>query len=240
MLSVIKLLSVALALYNLLYTDTTVNSNASTSIPFDSAIVGSGQHIQPFNITAGSTDESGAYIYKDDNTRQLEKMVIPWLLYYSNLYRKEHGIDSLKYDACLLKAAGYHSEYLFNESNDSRKIKLVHEEEPGSKYFTGKGPTERAKKAGCEQSCGENALYFTMPDLLPDEFADQKKLNKEAKEIAHRMVYEQWDRSKGHKENMLNADYKYFGVSASIGKRAPVNNYDEMKLVLFGVQVLGY
>ncbi|CAN5380409.1 hypothetical protein BH11BAC3_BH11BAC3_02190 [soil metagenome] len=67
-----------------------------------------------------------------------------------------------------------------------------------------------------------------------------KKLNKEAKEIAFRMVYEQWDRSKGHKENMLNTDYKYFGVSAFIGKRAPVNNYDKMKLVLFRVLVMAY
>ncbi len=218
MLSIVNLLPAILFSFSTLFVDTTVQMNTPVH----------------------STQDAGSYIYKDDNTRQLEKMVIPWILYYTNLYRKEHGIDSLKYDACLLKAAGYHSEYLFNESNDSRKIKLVHEEEAESKWFTGKGPTDRAKKAGCEKLCGENALYFTMPDLLPDEFTNKKKLNNEAKEIAHRMVYEQWDRSKGHKENMLNADYKYVGVSASIGKRAPVNNYDEMKLVLFGVQVMAY
>ncbi|CAN5380722.1 hypothetical protein BH11BAC3_BH11BAC3_02220 [soil metagenome] len=232
MISIVKIFSASLFLFNTLYADLIITIDSKKIIP--------NQRSNHFNVAGTPITDTGQYIYKDGNTRQLEKMVVPWILYYTNQYRKEHGIDSLKYDGCLNKAAVYHSEYLFNESNDSRKIKLVHEEEPESKYFTGKGPTERAKKAGCEKSCGENALYFTMADLLPEAFADNKKLNKEAKEIAYRMVYEQWDRSKGHRENMLNTDYKYFGVSASIGKRTPVNNYDEMKLVLFGVQVMAY
>jgi uncharacterized protein YkwD len=107
------------------------------------------------NLSADAFDlatlpASGVNIYKDENTFALEKLVVPWLLYYTNLYRKEHGLDSLKYDACLLKAAGYHSDYLFNESKETHQFRLVHQQDPGSKWFKGKNPSDRAMAAGCD------------------------------------------------------------------------------------------
>lgn len=190
---------------------------------------------------------NGLSIFKDANTIALEKMVTPLLLYYTNQYRKEHGLDTLKYDACLLKAAGYHGDYLFNESNESHQFKLVHQEEPGSKWFKGKTPSDRATAAGCQKFCGENALYFTRP---PQFLAatDKAALNDAAKKIARSMVYDQWDHSKPHRANMLSKDYTSFGVAVAIGKSSSSDGYinsgdpqtNADNIVIFGVQVFAY
>ncbi|MEO6722708.1 MAG: CAP domain-containing protein [Ferruginibacter sp.] len=178
------------------------------------------------------------YIYKDESTKNLEKLIIPWLLYYTNQYRKEAGLDSLKYDDCLLLAAGYHTDYLFNESKETHQFKLVHIEEPDSKWFKGKGPSERALTAGCKKYCGENALYFTRSGLQSNELADKVKLNGLAKKLARDMVYDQWHKSPAHRQNMLTKGYSSLGVSAAIGKRSADNAPEQ--LVIFGVQVMAY
>lgn len=206
------------------------------------------------HLTDGSTlAKTGEEIYKDNDTRTIEKLVIPWLLYYTNTYRKENGLDTLKYDACLIKAATYQTDYLFNESKKSGQFKLGHTQNPDSEWFKGKSPSDRALAAGCKKYCGENALYTTLSTINPDEFKNKQNLNLKAKQIARNMVYDQWHNSKGHRENMLTAGYTCFGVSVAIGKHfmddAYINNNGEKAIlkenqkiswIAFGIQVLAY
>ena len=121
---------------------------------------------------------------------------------------------------------------------------MVHIEDPASKWFKGKGPSDRALKAGCKKICGENALYFTRSGLPTSEFSNQKKLNETAKSLARDMVYEQWHKSKAHRDNMLKKDYTSLGVSVAIGKPSaedlPAHLASSVNLVVFGVQVMAY
>jgi hypothetical protein len=186
---------------------------------------------------------SGEKIYKDETTITLEKLVIPWLKYYTNQYRKENGLDSLQYDDCLMQAALYHSDYLFNEAKETDVIKLVHSEDPASKWFKGTSPSDRAFTAGCKKHCGENALFFTSSGLPAANFADQAKLNEVAKKMAKEMVFERWHNSKAHRENMLKKGYTSLGVSVAIGKQSlegMEQNPGIVNLVVFGVQVMAY
>ncbi len=194
--------------------------------------------------------KAGQEIYKDNDTRTIEKLVIPWLLYYTNTYRKENGLDTLKYEACLLKAATYQTDYLFNESKKSLQFKLVHTQNPESEWFKGKSPSDRALTAGCKKYCGENALYNTLPAISPDEFKNKQNLNLKAKTIARNMVYVQWHNSKGHRENMLTTGYTCMGVSVAFGKYSisdtDIDNSGEgamlknINWIAFGVQVMAY
>ena len=169
-------------------------------------------------MRAGAPIKKTLVIYKDNNTRTIEKLVIPWLIYYTNTYRKEHGVDTLKYDPCLAKAAGYQTDYLFNESKKNQEYKLVHMQDHNSPWFTGESPSDRALTAGCKKYCGENALYTTIESVAAKDFKNRQLLNVAAKKIARDMVYTLWNNSKGHRENMLTKDYTCLGVSVAIGK----------------------
>jgi Cysteine-rich secretory protein family len=195
----------------------------------------------------------GQEIYKDDNTKLMEKLVVPWLMYYTNLYRKEHGLDTLQYDQCLLKSAGYQTDYLFNESRKNHQFKLGHTQDTSSRWFKGKSPSERALAAGCEKYCGENALYSNIPPLMAGDFNNRKKLNLAAQKIARDMVYIQWHNSKGHRENMLTNGYRCLGVSVAVGKHYSDDSYisdsgektmikdtNTISWIAFGVQVMSY
>ncbi len=206
------------------------------------------------DLTDGYTLTKGREeIYKDNDTRAVEKLVIPWLLYYTNTYRKENGLDTLKYDACLLKAATYQTDYLFNESKKNHEFKLEHTQNPHSEWFKGESPSDRALAAGCTRYCGENALYTTVPTISLDKIKNRQILNLKAKKIARNMVYEQWHNSKGHRENMLTAGYTCMGVSVVIGKhyqddayinnsseRTSQKNIDSIGWIAFGIQVMAY
>jgi len=197
--------------------------------------------------------KAGQEIYKDNETSAMERLVIPWLLYYTNTYRKQNGLDTLKYDACLLKAATYQTDYLFNESKKSHQFKLVHTQNPDSEWFKGKSPSDRALTAGCKKYCGENALYTTLNAISPDEIKNRQTLNLKAQKIARNMVYDQWHNSKGHRDNMLTAGYTCMGVSVAIGKHymddAYINNSgnrtilkdnNNISWIAFGIQVMAY
>lgn len=205
------------------------------------------------DLTKGYTiTKARQEIFKDNDSRTIEKLVIPWLLYYTNTYRKENGLDTLKYDACLLKAANYQTDYLFNESKKSHQFKLVHIQNPNSEWFKGESPSDRALAAGCKKYCGENALYTTLSSISPAEFKNRQNLNLKAKKIARNMVYDQWHNSKGHRENMLTDSYTCMGVSVAICKQsmddAYSNTSDEQSIqednnirwIAFGVQVMAY
>jgi len=205
------------------------------------------------DLTKGYTiTKARQEIFKDNDSRTIEKLVIPWLLYYTNTYRKENGLDTLKYDACLLKAANYQTDYLFNESKKSHQFKLVHVQNPNSEWFKGESPSDRALAAGCKKYCGENALYTTLSSISPAEFKNRENLNLKAKKIARNMVYDQWHNSKGHRENMLTDSYTCMGVSVAICKQSMDDAYsttsDEQSIqednnirwIAFGVQVMAY
>ena len=149
MLLSIKLFIALHSLFNSIIGDVPSMLNPeAVVVPFDT---------RPVSVISSS---SGQKIYKDETTITLEKLVVPWVMYYTNQYRKENGLDTLGYDNCLMKAALYHSDYLFNEAKETDVIKLVHSEDPGSKWFKGKFPSDRALTAGCKKHCGENALFF--------------------------------------------------------------------------------
>ena len=239
MFSAIKLLG----LLPLFFTGLLTSVN-STAIPVDPV-----DRTSASNSNQPSNDGRIAepFLQKDGQTVALEKLVTPWLLFYTNQYRKGQGLDSLKYDDCLLKAAGFQSEYLFNQSRETHQYKLGHQQEPDSRWFKGKTPSDRALSAGCKKYCGENALYFTLPGLSDGQYGNAGKLNEVAKKIAYDMVYKHWDQSKGHRDNMLTKGYTTLGVSVAIGKSA-TGTLDTTRsvntlpagLVVFGIQVLAY
>jgi uncharacterized protein YkwD len=187
-------------------------------------------------------------LYKDNDTKTIEKLVIPWLLYYTNKYRKEHGLDTLLYDDCLLKAAAYQSEYLFNESKKNHQFKLVHIQNPASEWFKGGTPSDRAFTAGCKKYCGENALYTTIATVPSTQFKNRQQLNLAAQKIAKDMVYDLWHNSKGHRENMLTNGYTCLGVSVAIGKHYADDDFgntdkeesSNVSWIAFGIQVMAY
>ncbi len=213
------------------------------------------------DITFWINDSSNGYttrglgqeIYKDNETKTIEKMVIPWLLLYTNQYRKEQGLDTLRYDQCLLKAAAYHTDYLFNESKKDHHFKLGHYQDSTSLWFKGKAPSDRAMTAGCKKYCGENALYTFLLPVPANNFTNRQKLNLAAQKISRDMVYDQWHNSRGHRDNMLFTGYTCLGVSVAIGKHYSndtyINDKGEMKIlkennssswVAFGIQVMAY
>ncbi len=213
------------------------------------------------DISFWKTDSSYGYtarglgqeIYKDNDTRIIEKLVIPWLLRYTNQYRKENGLDTLKYDQCLLKAAGFQTDYLFNESKKDHHFVLSHYQDSSSQWFKGTGPSDRALTAGCKKYCGENALYNNILPIPAADFKNRQKLNLIAQKIARNMVFVQWHNSKGHRDNMLFKGYSVLGVSVAIGKhysndsyindkgeKTLINDSNSVSWIAFGIQVMAY
>jgi len=180
-------------------------------------------------------------IYQDAETRLMEKLIGPWLLIYTNQYRKENGVDTLLYDACLQKAAANHTNYLYNEARVTNQFTLVHQQTQASKWFTGKSPSDRALAAGCKKYCGENALYTSLPTLPPKPGSGQVSLEALAKKIAHNMVFERWHKSSGHRANMLTKGYTTLGVSVAIAKQITgTGDESSRRMVAFGLQLMAY
>lgn len=195
----------------------------------------------------------GQEIYKDNETKIIEKLVIPWLLLYTNQYRKANGLDTLKYNECLLKAAGYQTDYLLNESKKAHQFKLSHYQDSSSLWFKGTSPSDRALAAGCKKYCGENALYNNILPIPAANFNNRQKLNLAAQKIARNMVFVQWHNSKGHRENMLNNGFSILGVSVAIAKHYSNDSYindkgdttlikdpERVSWIAFGIQVMAY
>jgi hypothetical protein len=146
----------------------------------------------------------------------LERMINRWLYYYTNLYRKQNGRDTLAYAACLNEAAANHAHYLCNESLQQKQLVLMHEEDSNSVWFNGYSPSVRSAKAGCNLLCGENALYTGLSIFVVADLDNHKQLDHMAQEIARNMVYDIWQHSKGHRENMLNTQYKLLRTAVSV------------------------
>lgn len=181
---------------------------------------------------------------KDVNHKKLEEMINKWLFFYTNLYRKQNGRDTLTQSSCLREAACNHALYLGDVSLQQKRFVLMHEEDSNSVWFNGYSPSIRAAKAGCNLLCGENALCTGLPIFVVADLKDRRRLDHMGEEIAKRMVYNIWQHSKGHRENILDTHYKHLGTAVSVidANFTDCNNGDKesfIYLVAFAIQVFG-
>jgi len=119
-----------------------------------------------------------------------------YMLEYLNEFRVKHYKRPLTYDSALNVGALNHSLYLACH-NEFTHIAT----KTNSPYFTGRRPTQR-----CGMPASENVATRWQ----------YVSLNATPKQIAKSLI-EQWERSPGHRENML-ADHRYFGFGLSLRK----------------------
>ena len=119
-----------------------------------------------------------------------------YMLKYINEFRVEYNKHPLQYDSSLNVGAFNHSLYLACHKEFSH-----YQNDRDSKYFTGRRPTQRCGIPAAE-NIASRAHYVS--------------LNGTPKQIAKSLI-EQWERSPGHRENML-ADHRYFGFGLSLRK----------------------
>ena len=115
-----------------------------------------------------------------------------YMLKYVNEFRVKNRRQPVQYDSALNVGAFNHSLYL-----------ACHDEfahiatDSNSKYYTGKTPSSRCRTLFVTENCAMNYCYT------------DSKMNEVAKELV-----EQWERSPGHRANMLGNHTKFgFGLS---------------------------
>ena len=137
-----------------------------------------------------------------------------YMLKYVNEFRVKNRRQPLQYDSALNVGAFNHSLYL-----------ACHDEfahiatESNSKYYTGKTPSSRCRTLFVTENCAMNYCYT------------DSKMKKVAKELV-----EQWERSPGHRANMLG-NYTKFGFGLSLRFRNTMNNSGSISVYkVFAVQ----
>lgn len=118
-----------------------------------------------------------------------------YMLKYVNEFRVKNRRQPVQYDSALNVGAFNHSLYLACHNEFTH-----YATESNSKYYTGKSPSDR---------CGSTIDTFASENCAMNYcYADSKM-----KEIAKKLV-EQWERSPGHRANMLGYHTKFgFGLS---------------------------
>ena len=118
-----------------------------------------------------------------------------YMLKYVNEFRVKNRRQPLQYDSALNVGAFNHSLYL-----------ACHDEfthiatDSNSKYYTGKSPSDR---------CGSTIDTLASENCAMNYCYTDSKMKKVAKELV-----EQWERSPGHRANMLDNHTKFgFGLS---------------------------
>ena len=118
-----------------------------------------------------------------------------YMLKYVNEFRVKNRRQPLQYDSALNVGAFNHSLYL-----------ACHDEfthiatDSNSKYYTGKSPSDR---------CGSTINTLASENCAMNYCYTDSKMKKVAKELV-----EQWERSPGHRANMLDNHTKFgFGLS---------------------------
>ena len=123
-----------------------------------------------------------------------------YMLKYVNEFRVKNRRQPLQYDSALNVGAFNHSLYLACHDE------FAHiETESNSKYYTGKTPSSRCKMLSVGENCAMNYCYAD--SLNGPLSANERELAKE--------LVEQWERSPGHRANMLGT-YTKFGFSLSL------------------------
>jgi len=122
-----------------------------------------------------------------------------YMLKYVNEFRVKNRRQPLQYDSSLNVGAFNHSLYLACHDE------FAHiETESNSKYYTGKTPSVRCKMLSVGENCAMNYCYAD--SLNGPLSANERELAKE--------LVEQWERSPGHRANMLGNYTKFrFGLS---------------------------
>lgn len=127
-----------------------------------------------------------------DSVQYIERLAAYLFHNKINAYRAAKQLPELAWDDTLWLASRNHS--LWMQAN----AKLSHDEQTGTKLFTGKSPGDRYNYASAGNGkaawCGENALY--------NYSADPGTANQIAERIAQYSLA-QWQASPGHNENML-------------------------------------
>ena len=118
-----------------------------------------------------------------------------YMLKYVNEFRVKNRRQPVQYDSALNVGAFNHSLYL-----------ACHDEfthiatDSNSKYYTGKSPSDR---------CGSTINTLASENCAMNYCYTDSKMKKVAKELV-----EQWERSPGHRANMLDNHTKFgFGLS---------------------------
>jgi uncharacterized protein YkwD len=137
-----------------------------------------------------------------------------YMLKYVNEFRVKNRRQPLQYDSSLNVGAFNHSLYLACHDE------FAHiETESNSKYYTGKTSSSRCKMFNTGENC---AMIYCNTD---------SKIKKVAKELV-----EQWERSPGHRANMLGY-YTKFGFGLSLRFRNTMNNSGSISVYkVFAVQ----
>ncbi len=152
---------------------------------------------------------------KHDRKQKIERLAALKFHKLINAYRMKNRINEMKWDESLWLTCRNHDIWM------SANNVLSHDEDKGTKYFTGIEPGDRyvyvtSGKGNYEWS-GENALY--------NYDKNGKTINEVANCIA-KNAFEQWKHSPGHNENMLGKRHTAHGVAFYIGKGGIVYGTD--------------
>jgi len=137
-----------------------------------------------------------------------------YMLKYVNEFRVKNRRQPVQYDSALNVGAFNHSLYLACHDEFGHI-----ETESNSKYYTGKTPSSRCRTLFVMENCAMNYCYT------------DSKMKKVAKELV-----EQWERSPGHRANMLGNHTK-FGFGLSLRFQNTMNNSGSISVYkVFAVQ----
>jgi hypothetical protein len=132
---------------------------------------------------------------------QLERLCAYFFHQKINEYRIQNGKSWLFWNDDLWMAARNHNIYM------SRHWVLSHGEEADSSFFTGRDPSSRLSYVTKNfLSCGENVCYFMIP------YEENRSLVEYAYQVADK-AFENWKKSPGHNENMLDDGYNMHGTA---------------------------
>lgn len=142
---------------------------------------------------------------KQDSIAEIERMAALEFHELINKYRKENGLNTIKWNETLWVTTINHNKWMVKTGT------LSHHQTTNNKYYTGKSPGDRLSYAQAGSAhfgwSGENALY---------NYSCKGKTKEEiAKNIAQRS-FTQWKNSPGHNENMLSKRHGSHGVAFAI------------------------
>jgi len=176
-----------------------------------------GQKIE-INQSGNSISYTGlAFEFLDPNSKMIEfeEFLNKHLVLSTNAYRKKYGISVLQHVGTQEQAVESHCKYLVYESQKANSMVLGHSQTSQSNpFYTGKSFSDRVEfiSKGVEFYGGENMLYsyINLKDF------DASRLEESARKLAHKLVFDQWHNSPGHRANMLNQNYKTIGAAGLI------------------------
>lgn len=142
---------------------------------------------------------------QQDSIAEIERMAALEFHELINQYRKQNGLNTIKWNETLWIATINHNKWM------AKTGKLSHHQTTTNNCYSGKSPGDRLTYAQAGSShfgwSGENALYnYSCTGKTKEEIA---------KNIAKKSFI-QWKNSKGHNENMLSKRHGSHGVAFKI------------------------